>query len=244
MVCVEKDMNVCLRHTIVLLAVVFAAACSAQTRKVQNKPYIDNRTFHYGFLCALHIQTVGLETNGYIDPETGEQWSGVGDRTNLGFSVGVVGEWRLNKYFALRTTPTIHFGQRHVTFREQTSQRTYSESMKTAVISVPVDVKFSALRFNNHRPYLLAGINPSYDMTGHKQDAVLTKPLVVYGEVGMGCDFYMPFFKFIPEIKFCFGLNNLLDRNRSALIDKTKEIYTQSLGAVKSNMVMLTFYFE
>ena len=33
---------------------VMATDMYAQTRKVQNKPYIDNRRFHYGFLCAVH----------------------------------------------------------------------------------------------------------------------------------------------------------------------------------------------
>ena len=60
----------------------------------------------------------------------------------------------------------------------------------------------------------------------------------------MGCDFYMPFFKFIPELKFCFGLNNVLDKNRSDLTDPTQQIYTQSLDGATAGMFVLTFYFE
>lgn len=227
-----------------MVAALALGGAAAQTRRVQNKPYIDNRRFHYGFLCAVHTQSMSFENNGHIDQESGGQWYTVNDRGDIGFSFGVLGEWRLNKYFALRTTPTIHFGQRHLTFREQSSGRETTESMKATLISVPVDVKFSALRFNNHRPYLLAGLNPMYDLTGHKQDAILTKPLALYAEVGMGCDFYMPFFKLIPEIKFCIGLNNILDKDRSSLIDKTKLVYTEGLNSARSNMVILTFYFE
>ncbi len=239
-------MNAKIKHIVLLLATVtaFATAADAQTRKVQNKPYIDNRMFHYGFLCAVHSQGLSLENSGYINPETGEQWYSVNDRGDFGFSFGVLGEWRLNKYFALRSTPTIHFGQRHFTFREQVSGKETSESIKSTYISIPVDIKFSALRFNNHRPYLLAGVNPMYDLAGHKQDAILTKPLTLYAEFGMGCDFYMPFFKLIPEIKFCIGLNNILNKDRKDLIDKTKAVYTEGLNSAKSNMVILSFYFE
>ena len=228
-----------LKH-IAFLAAALAFAVTgvnAQTRKVQNKPYIDNRRFHYGFLCAVHSQSMSFENNGHINETTGEQWYAANDRGDIGFSIGVLGEWRLNKYFALRTTPTINFG-------EKSSGREVSESMKSTLISVPADIKFSALRFNNHRPYLLAGLNAMYDLTGHKQDAIRTKPLSLCAEFGLGCDFYMPFFKLIPEIKFCIGLNDILDKNRKDLIDKTKLAYTEAVNSAKASMVVISFYFE
>ena len=54
----------------------------------------------------------------------------------------------------------------------------------------------------------------------------------------------MPFFKFIPEIKFCFGLTNVLQKKRTDLTDPTQLIYTQSLERAVPGMVVLTFYFE
>ena len=48
----------------------------------------------------------------------------------------------------------------------------------------------------------------------------------------------------VPELKFCFGLRDLLETDRSDLIDKSLLVYTQSLKEVRSRMVMLTFYFE
>ena len=31
-----------------------------------------------------------------------------------------------------------------------------------------------------------------------------------YLSLGIGCDFYLPFFKLNPEVKFCFGLTDML----------------------------------
>ena len=62
--------------------------------------------------------------------------------------------------------------------------------------------------------------------------------------MGFGCDFYLPFFKLIPELKFCFGLNNTLQRNRPDLTDPSQLVFTQSLQSATPNMVVLTFYFE
>ena len=51
-----------------------ALTAAAQQRKVQNKPFIDERRFHYGFTIGLHDQGVKFQNNGYIDPATGQQW--------------------------------------------------------------------------------------------------------------------------------------------------------------------------
>ena len=87
---------------------------SAQERKVQNKPFIDERRFHYGFFFGIHDQGIEFENNGYIDPATGAQWSVENDKMNLGFSVGVLGDWRINRYVALR----LQFGQKGVSGHE------------------------------------------------------------------------------------------------------------------------------
>ena len=63
--------------------------------------------------------------------------------------------------------------------------------------------------------------------------------------MGFGCDFYLPFFKFCPEVKFCFGLSDLLKRDRPDLSDDPDKLkFTNSLGRVTSNMVVVTFFFE
>ena len=78
-----------------IMALLLFAGCSlsvcAQQRKVQNKPFIDERRFHYGFTVGLHDQGLSLTNNGFIDPATGAQWVTANDRHNFGFSVGVLG---------------------------------------------------------------------------------------------------------------------------------------------------------
>ena len=60
----------------------------------------------------------------------------------------------------------------------------------------------------------------------------------------MGCDFYLPFFKLIPELKFCFGLTDALVKKRNDLTDQNLLKYTQSLESATNRMIVLTFYFE
>ena len=232
------------RKLICILSLLLCIAAFAQEQKLQNRPYIDQRKFHYGFFVGFHMQDLELTNNGYIDPASGEQWYADVDNYSPGFSVGVLGEMRLNTYLSLRLTPTMHFGQKHISFHEQVSGRDSTQNMKSVYISIPLDLKISGPRFNNYRPYILAGVNPMIDLTTKKQKALLMKPFDCYLEIGMGCDIYLPFFKLIPELKFCFGLAKILQKNRTDLVDKNLMKFSNALDDASAKMIVLTLYFE
>lgn len=220
-----------------------ATAVQAQTRKVMNRPYIDQRRFHYGFLAGVQLQDIELEQNGYTDAN-GNQWFAETPEYEPGFSVGILGEFYLTKHFALRVIPSMHFGTKNMTFRNELDGERQYQNIKSTYISVPINLKFAAERFNNYRPYIVAGIDPMLDLTVKKQKQYLLNNTDCYLELGMGCDFYLPFFKFIPEIKFLYGLTNVINKHRTDIIDESQLIFTQSVNRAKSKMIVLTFYFE
>ena len=83
------------------------------------------------------------------------------------------------------------------------------------------------------------------DLAKDRSDQLKLKNGDIMLTVGMGCDFYMPFFKLCPEVKFCFGLKNLLEKNRPDLNENLEmQPFTKSVSKIKSNMVVVTFYFE
>ena len=219
----------------------------AQERKVQNRPYIDMRRWHYGFLFGVHMQDLEFVNNGYLHtPEEGaqESWFAEVPSYTPGFSVGVLGELRLTEQFALRLVPTMHFGDKMVVFREQKSGEEVRQPVKSTYLTVPVEVKCAAQRFNNYRPYVMAGIAPSLDLTVKRQKPLLVQRVDVALEIGAGCDFYLPFFKLIPELKFCFGLADIFVKDRKDLTDANMLKYTQSLDRASNRMMVLTLYFE
>lgn len=215
----------------------------AQERKVQNKPYIDYRRLHYGFFVGAHLQDMEFVNNGYVTPE-GESWYADIADYNPGFSVGVLAELRLSTHFSLRAIPTMHFGQNTIVFREQNSGEVSRQQLKTTYLSLPFHVKYAAERFNNYRPYVTAGVSPMLNLTVKKQKQLLLKNFDFMVEVGLGCDFYLPFFKLIPEVKFAFSLLDVLEKDRSDLLDSNYLKYTQSVDGAVSKMIILSFYFE
>ncbi len=220
-----------------------ALPAGAQTRKVMNRPYIDQRVLHYGFLAGVHMQDLELVNNGYADG-AGNQWYADVPSYEPGFSVGVLAELKLTDNLAFRVVPSMHFGTRNVTFLNHLNGGREYQTLKSTYISVPLDVKFSGERFNNYRPYVVAGVNPMYDLTVKKQKNLLLNHFDCYLEVGFGCDFYLPFFKFIPEVKFAYGLSNVIDKHRDDITNPEQLIFTNSVDRARSKMIIVSFYFE
>ena len=227
----------------ILLLLLLPQAMMAQERKVQNKPYIDYRRLHYGFFVGLHMQDMEFVNNGFVTPE-GESWFADVAQYNPGFSVGVLADLRLGEHFSLRAIPTMHFGQNNIVFREQGSGVLSHQSVKTTYVALPLHLKFAAERFNNYRPYVIAGVSPMMNLTVKKQKQLLLKKFDFMVEVGFGCDYYLPFFKLIPELRFAFSLLDVLEKERKDLLDANYIKFTQSVDKVASKMVILSFYFE
>lgn len=228
----------------------------AQTYIDPNQPMVDMKRLHFGFSVGLNTQNLMFTHNG-LD-QNGEKVYAEVPSYNPGFSVGLVSDLALTRYFNLRVVPSLHFGSKDVryTFYDNAAgtwkDNFEKQEIKSNYLMLPVELKYSSLRLNNSRPYLLIGGAAGYDLSRKKtpDELIRLKPVDFYLELGVGCDFYFPYFKLNPELKFCFGLNNLLDKNRPDLEnpenptteDLTK--YTKALSKVTSRLVVLTFYFE
>ncbi|MDE7125695.1 MAG: PorT family protein, partial [Muribaculaceae bacterium] len=177
--------------------------------------------------------------------EEGESWFAEQPSFSPGFCVNGLFDLRLNDYFNLRVSPGLYFGNRDIRFREANSERLERQNIKSTIIVLPVDLKFSALRYRNLRPYLVGGVMPAFDVAKKRRDFLQLNTTDLYLTVGFGCDLYLPFFKLVPELKFCFGLTDVLRHNRPDLEDDPAQLkFTQSIKRATSQMVVLTFYFE
>ena len=233
-----------LRILSIIAALCIATSCVAQRRYViQHKPYIDLRPMHFGIAVGMNLQDIEFETEAPIVCDA--------DRWNTGFSVGVLADMRLSNNLNLRIVPTMHFGAKHLTLHKldetdtHGNPRTETQDLKNTYLSVPVDLKFSAQRFNNYRPYVMAGISPMLNLSSKDQDYTHLKRYDAMLEVGFGCDYYLPFFKLIPELKFSYSLTNALDTGHAdELTDAVSRLYTNSVTSGHAKMFTLTFYFE
>lgn len=213
-----------------------------QKERPKNQPYADFKMFHLGFHVGIHAQDLILTNSGYS--ENGEIYFAEIPSYSPGFSVGVIGDMFLNPYMNLRFTPTLHFGDKKFIFIEQNTQETFPTVVRSSYLSFPLSLKYTALRLNNYRPYLLGGVYGAFDMGRKKGNPILLKGMDFGIEFGFGCDIYLPYFKLCPELRFSFGLVDLLEKKRDDLNDTELIKYTNALSKATSRMITLTFNFE
>ena len=191
----------------------------AQKEVEKNLPYVDLKWAHLGFYVGLHSQDLLLTNNG-------------------------VTQNYLNPYLNLRFSPGIHFGDKEFIFKEQSTGEEFKTNVRSNYLNFPLDLKYTAVRLNNYRPYLIGGVYGAFDIGRKKGNPILLKNKDFGIEFGIGCDIYLPYFKLCPELKFCFGLVDLLEKDRPDLSDLDMMKYTNSLSKATSRMVILTFNFE
>lgn len=239
------------------MCVAVLVAASAQERTVENRPYTDLRPLHFGVIVGTHVQDIELMNAGpqliTLDDGTTQETLVSTDqsRWDPGINVGVLAEMRLSTHLQLRVAPSMYFGSRHIIFRDLKTLDAEGrpdearQDMKSAYISCSADIIFAAPRFNNHRPYLMAGVAPMINLSSRSSDYLRLKRQTFNIEVGMGCDFYLPFFKLRPELKFVYGLGNALDtKHPQEIRDKNLLKYAQSASEAKTKMFVLCFHFE
>ena len=244
-------------YTLYIIALLTSLVASAQERTVENRPYCDLRPMHFGVIVGTHFQDLEFENVGpftYTDADGNQQDALVTCDQNTwdsGFQVGVLGEMRLNDYLAFRVAPIMYFANRHIVFNDYKNldaKGDYAQvrqDMKSVYVTCSLDLIYAAKRFNNHRPYVMAGLAPALNLSTKANDYLQLKKSDLFFEVGMGCDFYLPFFKLRPELKFMYSLGNSLNTNHAkTLKDGSKLKYAGSVSHARSSIIALTFHFE
>jgi hypothetical protein len=224
---------------VVLLGINASATLFAQDNGFRE---VDDRTWHYGFVLGINAYSFGVTP---ADVTKGAQVSSV----SPGFTVGMIGDMRLSKYFNLRFVPTLNFTDRIISY-EDISLRTpanissppATQTVQSSIIDLPIYLKYRSIWYDHSRPYLLFGGGITYAVGRDNTQPVLLKSSDFYVAVGVGCDFYFNYFRLAPELKFCFGLNNLLTTPPSSF--NSDPIYTNELSKLTSRVVVLSFNFE
>jgi len=229
---------------IVLMAFFIPTAYAQPSKKLNNRPYADLKRWHLGFSVGMHLQDLKFTHNGTLSTD-GQQWVAEVPGYSPGFCANVLADLRLHEHFNLRLSPGMYFGNKTVEMIDFNGDARERQDVKSFYVVVPLDLKISGQRYFNTRPYVTAGVMGAFDVSKKRSDFLMFNTFDAYLTVGIGCDFYLPFFKLNPEVKFCFGLTDILKHKRPDLNDDPETIkMTNALKKVKSNMIVFNFYFE
>lgn len=232
-----------LTSLVTLLLFLCSMKVWGQHQKLQHQPYVDQRLFHLGFTIGLHTQDLILTQSGYVS-EDGEAWFSEIPRYSPGFTAGLITDLHVTNRLNLRAIPTLQLGEKRFVFKEQTTGEEYKTRVRNNYISLPLQLKLSADRIDNFRPYVLLGGYGSIELASRKGEAMRLKPYDMGIELGVGWDLYLPMFKLAPELKLGLSLIDILEKERSDLTDDSLRKYALSLSKASQRIVTLSFHFE
>ena len=219
------------RFFYILIFLLAGLTSTAQRLLLKNLTTFDDKRIHFGFTLGVnstdfgfsHYNVIGDNPDFVAENVNGVQISGTekirADISTLtpGFTVGIVTNLRLSESFDLRFLPGMSFGERKLTYNipiqdiNDLGNKTFY-SIKSTFLDFPLLLKYKSRKMNNQRPYLIAGGAYRIDISkSGQEDLVRLKPLSAYLEAGVGWDSYLQFFRLSTELKFSFGLNNVLD---------------------------------
>lgn len=238
----------------------------AQSDKPKNLTMYDQQPYHFGFIVGLnkmaylvdykenyqyieHPSTEFLSGDVYsFDPDESYYVTSLMPIPYYGFTVGVVGNLRLGKYFDLRLIPSLSFGTRSVEYHftpvTANNPNKFTKDIFSTFMEFPLHVKFKSKRHNNFAAYIIGGGNFKIDLASQKKyktedgdiKNIKVKRTDVAAEIGAGVDFYTHYFKFGVEAKMSFGLLNIMDPQGL--------IYDSSINGLHNRMFQVSLTFE
>ncbi len=220
-------------------------ACFSMQAQVQNMPMSEVRPLHFGYVLGLNQADIQTTNNGIRQPD-GEVWFADETSFSTGFTVGVIAELQLFKNLHLRLVPTLNFCDRHISIISENGVPSPMSPVviRSSLLDVPLLLKYRSKRIGNYRPYLIAGGGIVYDFSRKKRDVFRLTPFDANIQFGVGCDFFLPYFRFAPELKMVVGMTDMLERARPD-IDRPSDIkYTNAIEKLTSRLFVLSFNFE
>jgi len=173
-----------------------------------------------------------------------------------GFTVGGVANLRLGRDFDLRFTPGMSLGTRHLIYSIPISKEVINKipgtdsitylSTPSAYVDIPFGVRYKGFRHYNIRPYVYLGGAYRRDLENKRisESVVHLKRDGAYVEIALGLDSYLEYFRFTGELKFSYGLNNIIRHDADANSTYNTPYYGYIFKSLNSNILALIFYFE
>lgn len=210
-----------LKTLIFLFCLLSSAGLNAQFNKgnhnfrdFQDKAYYFGLTFGYN-----HSNFQLLHSRKFILNDSFNIAEGLG---GPGINVSIIANMKLGEYFDFRFLPGFSFVGRKLYYEGVTDDVIRSNNIESVLVQAPLQVRFKSDPFHDMRIFVLAGAKYTYDVASNAaiqeeqaKRIIRLSPHDYSVEIGAGCQFFLPFFIFSPEIKYSQGIGNILIYNNS-----------------------------
>lgn len=232
-----------------LILILLIAGTFLTTRSYGQRSAVENletflyRPYYFGFV--LGFNSMNFMVHPKKSTYTNDSLFTIGSYPDYGFQIGILANKRVTNHLHLRLATILAFGERTLDYRIRFADSSYinTKKVESTFIAFPLSVKYTSRRLNNFSAYMLGGAQYGIDLASQAGKKEQTEDLIIKlkpndfsVDLGVGFDFYLPYFKFSIEFKRSFGVNDLLVREQN--------IFTNEIAKLNSKIYQLSFTFE
>jgi hypothetical protein len=208
---------------------------------------LDYKVFRLGFSIGTNFMDLDIQHTELV--QDGKIYYADAPVLIPGFSVGLITDLRLHRYFNLRCTPTLLLGERNIKFKTyDVATGIYQDDKTVNLFSLPIDIpiilRYSAERYGNFKPYVQIGTGVLFDLGRDEQTDVTQRLIDYYVGCGVGCDLYFKFFKLSPELKLNVGQLNILSPKYPTPDTMSNLVYTNAISKILSRILVFSLNIE
>ncbi|AUP78456.1 type IX secretion/gliding motility protein PorT/SprT [Flavivirga eckloniae] len=209
----------------------------------QGRGSTDNRLLRWGYFLGINSYDFNFDYK--------EDLRDIYVKKSPGFSVGLIGNLRVNSFIDLRfepglliTTRELHYSQTH--FPSGFKNSDLIREVKSTYVHFPLLVKISTKRVNNFKPFVIGGISTALNLSNNQDNPednssgqFRSKKSALFYELGFGIDLYLYNFKFTPSIRGLFGISDELVRDKDP-----NSPWTSNVANMKTRGLFINFTFQ
>lgn len=211
----------------------------------QGRGTTDNNLLRWGYFLGVNNYDFNFDYNNDLRD--------IYVKRSPGFSVGLIGNLRINKFIDLRlepglliTTRELYYSQTYFQGFPDFNSSDLTREVKSTYIHIPLLVKISTKRINNFKPFIVGGFSTALNLSSNETNPndnsngqFRTKKNMLFYELGFGIDLYLYNFKFTPSIRGLFAINDELIRD-----EDPNSPWTSNIASMKTRGVFINFTFQ
>ena len=213
--------NICREKVaIAILLLAFCFSANAQTAKgnhnfldFQQKPYYFGITLAYNKANFKVFKSDKFINNDSISLALAQN--------GPGFNLGIVTNLKVGDNFDIRFLPTLSFAERSLKYQAPGNfRKPYQRKIESVFVELPFHARYKSAPYHDLRVFVIGGIKYTFDVasdsrTRQADELVKISPSDFSVELGVGVQFFFPYFIFSPEFKISQGISNILIYNGS-----------------------------
>jgi len=224
---------------VILFCFLIVSEAHSQTQGNRNFLAYKNKDYYFGITLGFNSSKhFTVPSNEFLNTDNIQVIQGA---QSVGFDVNGIVNFKIGENFDIRSLPGFSFATRTLQFAPvegytsiapacSTGSHLECQDLESILVKFPFHVRYKSAPFQDKRAFVVTGLNYAFDVASNSKvreelarNLIQVSPHDFQFEVGVGMQFFFPYFILSPEIRFSQGLNNTLIYNNDLLESKIIE---------------------